>query len=102
MKNPVEVGHDLLGFRELQEVLDILTETGWGLEHCLKSEAHDDYGRKTCEPIEKVFDMSFENKRGHFLLSISLFLFSGSLHFSLDRPETADSRHILRQARKSG
>ena len=42
VKNTVEVGHDLLGFRELQELLDILTETGWGLEHCLKSEAHDD------------------------------------------------------------
>ena len=46
MEDPVEVGHDLLSFRELEELLDILTETGWGLEHCLKSEAHDDYGRK--------------------------------------------------------
>ena len=46
MKNPVEVGEDLLSFKELEELLDILTETGWGLENCLKSEEHDDYGRK--------------------------------------------------------
>ena len=46
MEDPVEVGYYLLGFREIQELLDILTETGWGLEHCLKSEALDDYGRK--------------------------------------------------------
>ena len=49
MKNTVEVGHDLLGFRELQELLDILTETGWGLEHCLGSEAHDELRQKKTE-----------------------------------------------------
>ena len=41
MEDLVEVGQDLLGLRQHEELLDVVTEAARGVEHCLQWERYE-------------------------------------------------------------